>query len=175
MAVIRQDIEIARSLGAAGVVLGALATDGAIDRDQTAKLIALARPLSVTFHKAIDQTPEPGGSARHPDRAGRRPRADLGGRSTALEGVETLAELVERAADRIAVMAGGRLGFDNLATIIRQTSVCEVHLGSAVSRNVCGTTTTPPRNGFENCWNQTDKERVAAAVSLVRASGSSGC
>src|SRR5271165_795977 len=49
LAVIRHDIDIARSMGAAGVVLGVLATDGTIDRDQTAKLIALARPLSVTF------------------------------------------------------------------------------------------------------------------------------
>ena len=39
-----------------------------------------------------------------------------GGRPTALEGIETLAELVDRAGDQIAVMAGGQLNFDNLET-----------------------------------------------------------
>ena len=170
---IRHDIEIARSLGAAGVVLGVLTAEATIDRDQTAELIALARPLSVTFHKAIDQSPNLLEAldtliALSVDRV-----LTSGGRATALEGVETLARLVERAADRIAIMAGGRLDFENLETIIRQSRVPEVHLGSAVSRTIHGT--PPQRDDSENSWNQTDPERVAAAVSLVRASGSSGC
>ena len=86
-----------------------------------------------------------------------------GGRPTALEGVETLAELVDRAGEQIAVMAGGRLDFDNLETIIRQSGVREVHLGSAVSRS---TRCNPAR--LETSWNQTDPQRVAAVVSLVR-------
>ncbi len=83
-----------------------------------------------------------------------------GGRPTALEGVETLAKLVDRAGDQIAVMAGGRLDFDNLETIIRQSGTREVHLGSAVSR--------ARLHGSETSWNQTDPQRVAAVVSLVQ-------
>ena len=56
IAVMRRDIEMAKTLGAAGVVLGVLTPEAAIDRDQTAALVALARPLHVTFHKAFDQT-----------------------------------------------------------------------------------------------------------------------
>src|SRR4051794_28654989 len=56
LAVMRHDIEAAKALGAAGIVLGVLNGERTIDRDQTAALVALARPLSVTFHKAIDQT-----------------------------------------------------------------------------------------------------------------------
>ena len=61
LATMRFDIEMARTLGAAGVVFGVLRPDATIDRDQTAALIELARPMSVTFHKAFDQTPEPAG------------------------------------------------------------------------------------------------------------------
>src|SRR5262249_48038548 len=56
LAVMRHDIEVARSLGATAVVLGVLTDRATIDRDQTAALVSLARPLSVTFHKAFDQT-----------------------------------------------------------------------------------------------------------------------
>src|SRR5271163_2252049 len=49
LAVMRRDIEAAKALGAAGIVLGVLDGRGDIARDATAALIALARPLSVTF------------------------------------------------------------------------------------------------------------------------------
>src|SRR5215831_13150816 len=59
LAVMREDIRIAKDLGANGVVLGCLTSNGAIDRDRTAELIALARPLNVTFHRAFDMCRDP--------------------------------------------------------------------------------------------------------------------
>ena len=55
----RHDIEVAKTLGAAGVVVGVLTPDGTIDADRIAELAALARPLAVTFHKAFDQVCDP--------------------------------------------------------------------------------------------------------------------
>jgi copper homeostasis protein len=164
LAVIRHDIEAAKALGAAGIVLGVLTTDSTIDRDQTATLVALARPLRVTFHKAFDQARDllealDALIELNVDRV-----LTSGGRSTALAGLETLAKLVDRAGDQIAVMAGGSLDFDHLETIIRQGGIREVHLGSAVSRTV---------HGSETSWNQTDPQQVAAVVSLVQSLRSS--
>jgi len=159
LAVIRHDIEVAKALGADGIVLGVPTKGATIDRDQTARLIAMARPLRVTFHKAFDHTQDLLEAldtliALDVDRV-----LTSGGRLSAMEGVETLARIVDRAGDQIAVMAGGRLDFDNLETIIRQCGIREVHLGSAVSRTV---------HGSETSWNQTDPQRVAAVVSLVQ-------
>ena len=58
-AVMRRDIEAAKALGAAGIVVGILDAQGDVALDPLAEVIALARPLSVTFHKAIDQTRDP--------------------------------------------------------------------------------------------------------------------
>src|SRR4029453_2059514 len=47
-AVMRPDVTLAKQLGADGVVIGILTSDGEIDIMRTRELIALARPLSVT-------------------------------------------------------------------------------------------------------------------------------
>jgi copper homeostasis protein len=159
LAVIRHDIEVAKALGAEGIVLGILTNEATIDRDQTAGLIALARPLRVTFHKAFDQTPDLLEALDTLIALGVERVLTSGGRPTAMEGVETLAELVDRAGEQIAVIAGGSLNFDNLETIIRRSRAREVHLGSAVGRTV---------HGSETSWNQTDPQRVAAVVSFVQ-------
>ena len=52
----QRDIEIAKSEGADGVVLGILERDGTVDVRRTRELIELARPLSVTFHRAFDMS-----------------------------------------------------------------------------------------------------------------------
>ena len=110
-----------RRLGAEGIVLGILTNEATIDRDQTARLIALVRPLRVTFHKAFDQTPDLLEALDTLIALGVERVLTSGGRPTAMEGVETLAKLVDRAGEQIAVMAGGSLNFDNLETIIRRS------------------------------------------------------
>ena len=100
---------MARTLGAAGVVFGVLRPDATIDRDQTAALVELARPMSVTFHKAFDQTPDPEQALDTLIELGVDRVLTSGGRTTALEGMGVLKRLVEQARGRIAILAGGRL------------------------------------------------------------------
>jgi copper homeostasis protein len=168
VAVMRHDIEFAKVLGAAGVVLGALTPAAEINRELTAELVALARPLRVTFHKAFDQTHEPLEALDILIALGVERVLTSGSRPTAFEGIENLANLVDRARDKIAVMAGGRLSTGNLENIIRQSRVNEVHLGSAASQTTLGTMDTPPHDGSETWWNCTDRHRVAEIVTLVQ-------
>jgi copper homeostasis protein len=168
LAVMRHDIEVVKALGAAGVVLGILTRDATIDYGQAAELIALARPMRVTFHKAFDQTPDSVESLDILITLGVERVLTSGGRPTALEGIETLAKLVEHAGDKITVMAGGQLSTSNLETVIRQTRVNEVHLGSAASRTIESSMSTSPRDGSDTSWNQTEDRRVAAIVALVQ-------
>ncbi len=170
IAVMRHDIEVAKALGAAGVVVGVLRADGTIDREQMAILTQLARPLSLTFHKAFDQVRDQETALGILMELGIDRVLTSGGRATALAGVETLAKLVEIARGRLVVMAGGRLDAQSLPRVIGQGKVNEVHLGSAVVEGNSGGTTFTAFEGAETSWRQVSARRVAEIVSVVRAS-----
>jgi copper homeostasis protein len=167
IAVMRHDIEAAKALGAAGVVLGVLTANATIDRDVTMALMEAARPLGVTFHRAIDQTPDPREAVDTLIALGIERVLTSGRHPTALEGASMIAGLVNHAQNRITIMACGRINADNLETIVRQTQASEVHIGSAV----CRATATPahalPGDVSEGSWHRTDAQRVAAIVSLI--------
>ena len=55
----KEDIVAIKACGADGVVIGSLLPDGTIDRPQIETLIKLARPMSVTFHRAFDMCQDP--------------------------------------------------------------------------------------------------------------------
>jgi len=128
-----EEISLARSLGAAGVVLGVLNSDRTIDRERTRELVACAHGLSVTFHKAFDETPDPFQSLDtlidlKIDRV-----LTSGQAPTARQGANCLGKLVRHAAGRIAIMAGGSLGLDDLPAL-SAAGLAEIHSGSAVEK-----------------------------------------
>src|SRR5215218_8754846 len=58
-AIMATDIDTAKGEGADGIVIGLLSADGTVDVEKSRVLIAQARPMSVTFHRAFDMTPDP--------------------------------------------------------------------------------------------------------------------
>ncbi len=130
----RVDVEAARGAGASGVVLGSLTAEGRVDRATTARLIEAARPLAVTFHKAFDQARDPFEALEDLTGLGVNRILTSGGAATAAEGLPLLAELVRRAAGRIAFQAGGSIRLEGIPDLIG-AGVEEVHLGSAVLRD----------------------------------------
>ena len=163
LAVMRHDIEVAKALGASGVVLGVLTREGRIAQDQVQALVAMARPLTVTFHKAIDEADDPLHVLDALLSIGADRILSSGGKPTALDGIDTLKTLVDRAGNRIAVMAGGRLDLESLEPVIRQSRILEVHLGSAVVRP----SSSLSSDSSEASWNRVDAQRVAAVVARV--------
>jgi copper homeostasis protein len=126
-----RDIEVARSEGADGVVLGLLKTDGCVDIERTRQLVELARPLAVTFHRAFDMSADLLRSLEDVCATGADRILTSGGEQECLHGVDAVAGLVRASRGRIKIMAGGRIGISNAATIIERTGVSEIHVGLA--------------------------------------------
>lgn len=125
--VMRRDIDRVKAVGAAGVVLGLLGQDGRVDLERTAELVARARPLAVTFHRAIDMSRDLGEAMEDLVTLGVERVLTSGGERTALDGAERLRALVEQGRGRIVVVAGGGITERNVARVLRETGVREVH------------------------------------------------
>ena len=129
--VMKQDIEVAKSLGADGVVLGLLNSDGTVDDGRVAELIAVARPMEVTFHRAFDMTRDLHEALESLTELGVDRILTSGGRATAPEGTPLIAELVRRAAksglEAPVIMPGCGIREHNIRELLTRTGAREVH------------------------------------------------
>jgi len=172
--VMKLDVELAKKLGANGVVFGILNEDGSVDTERTGTLVELACPLSVTFHRAFDMSRAPYEALEHLIRLGIGRILTSGRDLSALEGLDLITELVQKADNRIIVMPGGGITERNIEKIIEQSGVKEVHVAAPVSvesrmkyRNVqcfMGGELRPP----EFTLTVTDPNRIQAFVHAVQ-------
>ena len=129
-AAMRADIETAKADGANGVVIGLLTAAGEIDAGRTRELVALARPLSVTFHRAFDVAAEPFGALATLIELGVDRVLTSGQEATVLEGLPLIVELMKRAGDRIVIMPGGGITVRNVERIVAAARPSEIHFAA---------------------------------------------
>lgn len=119
-----------KAAGARGIVTGALRPDGTVDVALTRELIAAARPLPVTFHRAFDSCGDVEETLEALMALGADRVLTSGRAATAPEGAATIAKLVRLAAGRIGILAGGGITGDNVAALVQTSGVREVHLST---------------------------------------------
>lgn len=130
--VMSRDIDMARRIGADGVVLGCLTAEGEVDADKMHKLMALAGNMSVTFHRAFDMCKEPFKALEIIRQLGCKRILTSGQRSTAEEGIPLLKKLVEQAGE-VIIMPGCGVNAGNIRKIAEETAAREFHLSARVS------------------------------------------
>ena len=128
------DIALCRRLGANGVVIGALTPAGTVDIPVMRRLIAAARPLSVTFHRAFDESADPSAALEDIIALGCDRLLTSGHAPDAFAGRALIGGLVRQAAGRIVVMAGCGVRPGNIAQIARDSGAPEFH-SSCISDN----------------------------------------
>lgn len=125
--IMKRDIAMCRELGADGVVFGVLTKDGKIDTGRTQELIEHAGPLSITFHRAFDLTPDPIKALDDLLQLKVHRLLTSGQQETALQGVELIRELNAMAAGKLIILPGGGVNPENVREIVSRTGVGEVH------------------------------------------------
>jgi len=126
------DVAVLRDAGVAGVVFGCLTAAGRVDEVRTRALTEIARPLSVTFHRAFDMTDDPSAALEALIRCGVDRVLTSGQAPTALAGLATLRRLNEQAAGRIVVLGCGALRPDSIGAVVRETGLTELHFSTQV-------------------------------------------
>ncbi|MCL4103838.1 UNVERIFIED_CONTAM: hypothetical protein GTU68_029155 [Idotea baltica] len=99
------EIEIAKSLGADGIVAGALLANGQLDIPTTQLLVDAAGPLPFTFHRAFDVCQAPMATAAQLQEMGVSRILTSGQAATAMEGKALLQQLLAEPSTP-AIMAG---------------------------------------------------------------------
>jgi copper homeostasis protein len=147
------DIAAARAQGAAGIVAGPLSGDGTVDRSRCEQLVAAARPLGVTFHRAIDEARDPFEALEVLAELGFERVLTSGQAPSAAEGLERLVRMKTRARGRLAILAGGRIDEQTIPRLVG-AGLDEIHIGSAA----CAGGVTRP-------------EQVGRLVAIARSAG----
>jgi len=126
--VMKRDVEIAKEMGINGIVVGILTPNGDIDVERMREIIEIARPLSVTFHRAFDMTREPLKALGtlidlEVDRI-----LTSGQKKSAIKGLELIKDLVKNARDQIIIMPGSGINPENVDKILSISGIKELHL-----------------------------------------------
>jgi copper homeostasis protein len=171
--IMKHDIEAAKNLGVDGVVIGLLDRDGNIDVPRTAELVALSRPMTVTFHRAFDVCQDPIKAIDELAEIGVDRILTSGQEASAVEGIDMIAKCAQTAGDQITVMACGNLNERNINKVVAATGVNEVHFtafGDVSSemrfrndRVFMGGTLRPA----EYSRSVTDADKVRAAIAAI--------
>lgn len=127
--VMKADIAHFIGIGCDGIVIGILKTDGTIDKERCSELINMAKQagISVTFHRAFDMCRDYFEGLEDIIALGCDRLLTSGGKSSAIEGVNTISHLIKLAADRIIIMPGGGIHEYNIADLIHYTGATEFH------------------------------------------------
>ena len=125
--VIKEDIKVCKSLGAKGVILGLLTKDKKIDFEVLSQLVELAKPMEVTFHKAIDELEDPTLVIDDLINLGVKRILSSGTKPTALEGKDMLNKMIEKAGDRLTIVVAGKVTKEILPEVSSLIPAKEYH------------------------------------------------
>lgn len=128
--IMKQDIQLCKNLGCAGIVSGVLNKDNTIDIERTKALVELSRPLEFTFHRAFDCVKNPFEALEQLIDLGIERVLTSGLETTAEKGLNLLKKLNEQAKGRIIILAGSGINQNN-AKLFKGIGLNEIHASAS--------------------------------------------
>ena len=129
--VIKQNIALCKQLNCSGVVSGVLNKDLSVDMVRTKALIDFASPMTFTFHRAFDWTPNPLATAKKLAQIGVVRILTSGQAVSAIEGLPMLIQL--RKTFNGIILAAGGINLNNVSQF-KAHGFEEIHLSVTVHK-----------------------------------------
>ncbi|WP_418668352.1 copper homeostasis protein CutC [Allofournierella sp.] len=161
--------------GAGGLVLGVLTPEGELDLPRMRRLIAAARGLPVTLHRAFDVCRDPFAALRAAKALGVSSILTSGQAAAAPQGTDLLAQLV-RQAGPVNILVGGGVNSGNLAALAAATGAKHFHMSgkrqleSPMHYRKEGVPMGLPLASEFSLWRTDGREVAAARAALDRLS-----
>lgn len=157
-----RDGEMLLLSGADGLVFGFIDRDGRIDRQRTAHFVRLAHNAGreAVFHRAIDTVEDWKAGLDTLMELGVDRVLTSGQRSTAIEGADTLREMVAYAGGRLEILPGSGVRLHNMEALLGKTGCKHVHMSAHTQRQGMASKTEVSFGTYR----QVDKALVAAIV-----------
>ena len=133
-ALMLQDIEAAERAGLAGIVIGAVNEQQALETDFLAAALNVST-LPATLHRAIDVVRDYEKAIEEAATLGFERILTSGQADKAYLGMDQLASAVRVAAGRLSIMAGSGVNAANAANILKRSGVSELHASCSAPRS----------------------------------------
>lgn len=125
--IMKADVQLCKDLGCDGVVIGMLNADGSIDKKRSGRLVEIAYPLGVTFHRAFDRCADPFTALKDVIDIGCERILTSGLQNAATDATDLLAHLVKEANDDIVIMPGSGVRSSNILSLAEATGASQFH------------------------------------------------
>ena len=125
--IMKHDIEVCKKIGVTGVVIGALTKEHTIDVELVNELIQIARPMSVTFNKAIDKTFNILEEFKTLLKTDIDSVLTSGGAKTAFDGRDIINEMVQISNGKIKIISAGKVHHSDLPKLEKIITAKEFH------------------------------------------------
>ena len=129
-----EDIKMVKKLGADGIVLGILKKNGEVDLEATNEMVERAYPMKTAFHRAIDVTPDPIAALELIIESGCIRVLTSGQQNKAIDGINIIGALVDKAENRIEIMVGAGVNAKNAPHFLEK-GINALHLTGNSIRN----------------------------------------
>jgi copper homeostasis protein len=140
-----------KKIGIDGLVFGILKEDKTLNIKENERLLRLASPLPCTFHRAFDEIPNKSEAVEQLINLDFQNLLTSGGEGNAMDFLAELKNLVQQAANKICIMAGGGIRSNNISHIYEETKVKALHSAALLTEDLPDAAEIQKLIAFKKC------------------------
>lgn len=126
--IINNEIISFKNADANGIVIGSLNANGSLNVEHMKRFMEASDGMSVTFHRAFDMCRDPFDVLEQSIELGINTILTSGQAPNCVKGINLLNQLIEKANERIAILAGSGITTSSVELLLKETTLTQFHM-----------------------------------------------